>query len=774
MNKIEYIRLAIIFFLSSFVFQSSLTAQNITAVFAVEDTLQVTSEESVSIDVTCNDYINSDLENGADLIIGDWKLQYFSGGFAGLDPFSSGTDNDVLTFTQDSLFNINIDAGYDFSYEGPYEFTEDYLPGVDLLQLISPSPFLVDDQALLFELSDSILVLSDAAVADSFDKHFVRTNVLIPSILEQPQNGTAVIFEGNLIYSSNAGYVGMDTVSYLVCDTSGLVCDESYAIFNVYTVDVSDVPNTSVNGIDNYYQLYQTDYTFSFNALENIGFDPDTSNITITDIEQVDCVTISFDEISFNVEVTPNTENWNGNNICEFYYVACNQLNNCDTINISLEILCYPWDYPFSSIQDTVLIESYSAEIPLANPCGEAVTYSLESIAVGQAQIQAPVIVYTPPVNYTGYDTLYYYVNELSSIGCIVCGEYVEHIIYVEDGMYLYSVWPGDTNVDGKVNNLDLLPIGLRFGNEGPPRSEEDGAFESMDAQDWMTDFNGLNDKFSDCNGDGTIDNIDVDVINTNYNQTHSDDLAYFAPILPVNMLQPEIDFIGDTVEQGSEVTLIINIGDFLTPVDIYGLAFTLNYDTALIQQNSVDVVYDNSPLNVNNSIVIEKDFYDDSKIDFAISRIDQINSTSTGTVAAVTLIIEENLNGKVFIEKEVVVTISEIYFTLNSGEVYQLGDASASIIATSDIIDSVIEFDNENISLAPNPVKDNLLISTNDLPIELIQIYDISGQLIQTLESINNNRQVLDMSDFKNGNYYLLIKSAEKWHSKRISKISH
>jgi len=773
MDKFNYIRLAFIFFISTLIFQNTAIGQNIIEVFAVDDSLSVDQGASISIDVTCNDYIHSDLESRADLIIGSWKLQYLSGGIGGIEPFSSGNDNDLLTFTNDSLFGISDYYGYDFTYEGPYDFTEDYLPGIDLLQLTPPSPFFVNDQALIYELSDSILVISDAAIADGFEKHFVRTNMLTTSIIGQPAYGNAIIYGGDLIYSSNSDYVGTDTVTYVACDTTGMVCDTAVAIFYVLYTPPMDANTINVTANDNYYEFFEYGYTYSFNALDNISYNSDSSNITITTIETIDCASINYDENSNQIDVTPITENWNGNNTCEFYYVACNQFNNCDTVNITLAFLCFPWDYPASTISDSVIIESYSAEIPLFNPCSEAATFNLESVAIGQAQIQTPVIVYTPPINYTGFDTLYYYVDELSSVGCIVCGEYIEHIVYVADGMYLFSIWPGDANVDGIVNNIDVLTIGFRYGNEGPPRTDITDSFESLNAIDWTTNVNGLNDKFSDCNGDGTIDNLDVGVINTNYNQTHSDILEYFYPLMPLEVFQPEIEFIEDTVLQGSEVTLIINIGDFIYPVDIYGLAFTLSYDTALVQQNSVNVVYDNSPLDVNNPIVLEKDFYEEAKLDFALSKTDMINSTSTGTVAAVTLIIEENLDGKMLFEKELTVSISNCFATLATGEYYQLANATASTIAISDVTDNVVEYGNGNITLAPNPAKDIVLISTDELPIEGIQMYNTAGQLVQSFENLNTSKATIDLSNFENGTYYLLLNSGEKWYSKRVSKIS-
>ena len=65
-------------------------------------------------------------------------------------------------------------------------------------------------------------------------------------------------------------------------------------------------------------------------------------------------------------------------------------------------------------------------------------------------------------------------------------------------------------------------------------------------------------------------------------------------------------------------------------------------------------------------------------------------------------------------------------------------------------------EVENVSVSIAPNPVKNNLTISANDI-ISSIQIYDVQGRLIAT--QVNNSTSTtLDMSQQNLGVYFVKV----------------
>ena len=90
-------------------------------------------------------------------------------------------------------------------------------------------------------------------------------------------------------------------------------------------------------------------------------------------------------------------------------------------------------------------------------------------------------------------------------------------------------VWPGDANGDLIVNNLDLLYIGLAYDQVGPQRvNPSDISFSPKPQGDFQVSFpdqamflTGLNYKHADCFGDGEINDIDISVLNTNFNKVY-------------------------------------------------------------------------------------------------------------------------------------------------------------------------------------------------------------------------------------------------------------
>ena len=81
------------------------------------------------------------------------------------------------------------------------------------------------------------------------------------------------------------------------------------------------------------------------------------------------------------------------------------------------------------------------------------------------------------------------------------------------------AVFPGDCNNDGRVNELDVLPLGIFFAVEGPRRDlfGEGNSFAAKQAVEW-TDKRAT---YADANGDGVIDVTDLLVISTNWDLTH-------------------------------------------------------------------------------------------------------------------------------------------------------------------------------------------------------------------------------------------------------------
>ncbi len=93
--------------------------------------------------------------------------------------------------------------------------------------------------------------------------------------------------------------------------------------------------------------------------------------------------------------------------------------------------------------------------------------------------------------------------------------------------------FPGDTTNDGRADYLDLLPLGLVYGELFEPRPDWSINWLLQCFEPWTSALpaTGINSGFSDTNGDGAIDSLDVDILVMNYDSMHN--APAMPPIMP-------------------------------------------------------------------------------------------------------------------------------------------------------------------------------------------------------------------------------------------------
>jgi Secretion system C-terminal sorting domain len=81
--------------------------------------------------------------------------------------------------------------------------------------------------------------------------------------------------------------------------------------------------------------------------------------------------------------------------------------------------------------------------------------------------------------------------------------------------------------------------------------------------------------------------------------------------------------------------------------------------------------------------------------------------------------------------------------------------------------------FNLENIAIYPNPSKGIYNLSLNNLTIDTIELYDLTGVKINVIDNlkINNNESILDLTSVASGVYFLKIKSNNQTITKKIIK---
>ncbi len=79
------------------------------------------------------------------------------------------------------------------------------------------------------------------------------------------------------------------------------------------------------------------------------------------------------------------------------------------------------------------------------------------------------------------------------------------------------TVWPGDTNNNGKVNQADVLPLGLYWQKVGPKRPNASTLWQGQSVAAWSPEAA----TYADANGDGVVNQADILPIGLNWGKRH-------------------------------------------------------------------------------------------------------------------------------------------------------------------------------------------------------------------------------------------------------------
>lgn len=292
------------------------------------------------------------------------------------------------------------------------------------------------------------------------------------------------------------------------------------------------------------------------------------------------------------------------------------------------------------------------------------------------------------------------------------------------------SIWPGDANLDLVADNNDLLAIGLAYGETGPIRPNASLAWIGQPGFDWNDTLpNGVNHKHVDTNGDGVVNMDDTLAILQNYGLTHNKGDDFDATGPPLTMA-----FLEDSLLAGDTATIIIGYGvDTLIATNVYGLAFTLQYDSTLIDPSSIMAGYGQSWLGQNGTdlIKLEKNFPLNGEIDMALSRTDHNEMDGFGEICRLRIIMVEDLTGKTVIAEAFTMEFVDITVINAEGQDLPFNPQSDTMIVYQDdvtALDDQAEWQ-QFLTIYPNPVEDVLHVEWSGMPANGWQLLDLHGK---------------------------------------------
>ncbi len=215
-------------------------------------------------------------------------------------------------------------------------------------------------------------------------------------------------------------------------------------------------------------------------------------------------------------------------------------------------------------------------------------------------------------------------------------------------------IWPGDTNNDGRVNAIDVLPIGQAFGSTGAPRNDL-GEWEGQANPDWDNE----NLAYADADGNGIVDSTDLQIVYANYGQTHGTaGLGLSSVIMPGSGFGAS-GYIADTPPDAylylvpDENSMFNGQDDILfnveltekdgTSIESYGIAYTLRHDGEIINIDFSETWLKGNGTS-NELLTFEQNT--PGQLDIAQSREDQNNIIGDGGVAEI-IVLEDFPSGE-------------------------------------------------------------------------------------------------------------------------------
>lgn len=338
----------------------------------------------------------------------------------------------------------------------------------------------------------------------------------------------------------------------------------------------------------------------------------------------------------------------------------------------------------------------------------------------------------------------------------------------------LGCVFPGDANSDGIVNNEDVLYVGISYGAIGPLRPDTSTAAIFSPSFPWLqsngpaTLASGINIQHSDCDGNGIINRNDISVIARNYNK-HAGKNG-ISECVDVNDI-PLFFTVPDSIPVGSAVSVDVNLGNNqIVAQDVYGISFSVNYDSELIQPGTLSFSYSNSQFgNTADLVFLDKDIPDESKVETAVSRIDQTEQTVAGKIGTLNFVMEENLAQKTYLTAILNLSFADITLIRKDETTLPVcAYIDSSVVYEKLLSSGSVALLKKQISIYPNPANDFLKIEFPANGDYHIAAMNIIGKEIFTTDC-SGKYFSLNTSSFPNGVYFLSLSNSKSSQTLRF-----
>ncbi len=370
------------------------------------------------------------------------------------------------------------------------------------------------------------------------------------------------------------------------------------------------------------------------------------------------------------------------------------------------------------------------------------------------------LLVYTPNAGYTGpdyFEYLYCMPNNL----CYKVKVNMNVVEASEDescACIVDCVWPGDGDLDGRVDMNDLLALGYRLGTTGPSRNYGNpSSWFGQHADEWPSSGIGKGIQYLDGNGDGAITSADVEVIDQHYYRVHDivtrdvqQRLPYQFSIIPVQY----------SLDSGDVVILDISFGTAAIPViGMKGAKFSINVPPLMLDSSSVEVnFHQDSWLAEGSPNVSLGKVPWDGRIDAGFAKANGDAASGFGVLSTVVFIIENDVEGFKSDDGLIHLPIrleGGVAMDAN-GVLYDIDDTETILTIDPPNKDNSNPY---NLIVYPNPAQDLVNVHLNGkTSIRNITLVDTQGRQLRTISNVDSKHTEIGIGDLPMGLYYLQV----------------
>ncbi len=349
----------------------------------------------------------------------------------------AGSDT-CLTFTPSNAFIGFSATSVIVCDNGAPSMCDTAVVALDVLPI---APIAVDDgYSILADTPDTLVVSANDINPDAS-----QISVIIVSA---PNNGVATVLPGSeIFYEPDVGYLGVDSLSYQICDEGGVragaQCSSATVVIDVaepiensppQIVDSNGVPIDSLT-------VETVDLVPIQVCLDVQETDGDSLSLDIVNAGAITGSAMVNDPLCFEYAANPNFE---GSEVLEVIVCDDQVPSLCDTVWVTVGVQAY--QSPIAADDFLYVLENSSGTVVPQDNDASPLDFPLRTSIIsnplnGTAQIQNQLdIGYQPAIDYFGLDTIGYTVCDSLNLASS-CAE-AEVVVYIECLERTTLLWP--------------------------------------------------------------------------------------------------------------------------------------------------------------------------------------------------------------------------------------------------------------------------------------------------------------------------------------------